>query len=94
MSRVGRLRVYVSEYILSNRCYNDLISHGGALHFRRNRDPWSVFASLFPDPFAVLGIVLCQLPDVPVGDGLGEVVVVEGVCGLMVHEVECPVRRI
>ena len=94
MSRVGRLRVYVSEYILSNRCYNDLISHGGALHFRRNRDPWSVFASFFPVLFAVPGIRLCQLPDVPVGDGLGEVVVIEGVCELMVHEVESPVRRI
>ena len=94
MSRVGRLRVCVSEYILSNRCYNDLISQSGALHFRRNRDPWSVFASLFPEPFEEISIRLCHLPDDPVGDGLGEVVAIEGVCGLMVHEEESPVRRI
>ena len=94
MSRVGRLRVCVSEYILSNRCYNDLISQSGALHFRRNRDPWSVFASLFPGPFEVFSLPLCHLPDELVGDGLGEVVVREGVYGLMVHEEESPVRRI
>ena len=50
--------------------------------------------SLFPELFEVFSLRLYHLPDEPVGDGSGEVVVREGVYGLMVHEEERPVRRI
>ena len=50
--------------------------------------------SPFPEPFEVFSLILCHLPDEPVGDGFGEVVVIEGVYGLIVHEVESPARRI
>ena len=51
---------------------------------------------VFPDPWfefqEVIPVGLCQFSDKPVGNGLGEVVVREGVYALVIYEKKGPVR--